>query len=114
MGVLRPAGSGYDMGAYDLANSGVGIRNCGPALAFSVWPNPCSASATFTYSLAQPSQVLLCVYDNLGRLAATLVNGTQQTGEQTIEWDTKNWPAGVYHYRILAGNQVGSGKMVKR
>lgn len=112
-GVPRPAGIGFDMGAYDQAYSGVGIRNCGPALAFSVRPNPCFTSATFTYALTQPAQVLLRVYDNLGRPVATLVNGPQQPGEQMVEWDTKDLPAGVYHYRIMAGNQAGSGKMVK-
>ncbi|MHC1777711.1 MAG: choice-of-anchor Q domain-containing protein [Lentimicrobium sp.] len=112
LGVPRPLELGYDMGAYEIL--GVGIRNYGPALALSVWPNPCTTSATFTYALAQPAQVLLRVFDNLGRPVATLVNGTQQLGDQTIEWNTKDLPAGVYYYHILAGNQVGSGKMVKR
>ncbi|MEM8488315.1 MAG: T9SS type A sorting domain-containing protein [Bacteroidota bacterium] len=64
------------------------------------FPNPFSQSTTFRYSLPQPMQVRLAVYDMLGREVALLVDAQQEAGIYTTEFDAGNLPAGVYLARI--------------
>jgi predicted outer membrane repeat protein len=112
-GVPRPAGSGYDIGAYDLKYSGVGIPDIQTRLPLAVWPNPFSATVSFNYTLEESLQVTLHVFDNYGRLVVEPVNAFQLKGEQKVEWNTGSLPDGVYYYRLSAANKLMSGKVVK-
>ena len=60
-------------------------------------PNPFSSSLGIKYSLPEPSQVELSVYDLAGRLINTLVNGSVSTGEHTTVWNPDpSLPVGCY------------------
>jgi len=37
----------------------------------------------------------------------------QPKGQQKVHWNAEELPAGMYYFRIQAGEQVGGGKMVK-
>lgn len=76
------------------------------------YPNPFNPSTTISYNLAQNSNVSLDVYDLMGRKVATLVNGKQSAGEQSINFDASNLASGVYIYRLSTGNQVLTKKMI--
>ena len=41
-------------------------------------------------------------------------DGIQQPGEHVVRWNMEGLPAGVYIYRLVAGDEVVSGKIVKR
>jgi len=75
-------------------------------------PNPFNPSTEVTYSLEKASNVILKVYDLLGREVATLVNGGNQPGEHSVTWNAQNVPSGVYFYRLSAGTFVETKKMV--
>ncbi len=90
-----------------------GIRDDKISSSFTVYPNPFSSATTFTYSLAEPSQVTLSVYDNYGRLVAVPVQAFQKQGEQKVIWDSPYLPAGVYYCRMQVGNDVLSMKMIR-
>ena len=64
------------------------------------FPNPFSQSTTLRYSLPQPMQVRLAVYDMLGREVALLVDAQQEAGIYTAVFDARDLPAGVYLARI--------------
>ena len=64
------------------------------------FPNPFSQSTTLRYSLPQSMQVRLAVYDILGREIALLVEGRQDAGIYTLEFDGSSLPAGIYLARI--------------
>ncbi|MEM8488317.1 MAG: T9SS type A sorting domain-containing protein [Bacteroidota bacterium] len=64
------------------------------------FPNPFSLSTTLRYSLPQPMQVRLAVYDLLGREVALLVDAQQEAGIHTAEFDAGSLPAGMYLARI--------------
>ena len=42
----------------------------------------------------------IAVYDALGRLVQTLVDGTQPAGAHRVTFDAANLPSGVYLYRM--------------
>jgi len=76
------------------------------------YPNPFNPSTTISYVLSRPSQVILDVYDILGRKTATLVDDIQDTGQHTILWQADNISSGMYFYRIVAGEHIESRKML--
>jgi D-alanyl-D-alanine carboxypeptidase len=83
-----------------------------PIAGSNVFPNPFNSSTTIAYTLAEPSQVTLRIYDGFSRQIAEPVNALQQNGAHKITWNAENLPAGVYYYSLRAGKQVRSGKMI--
>jgi len=77
-------------------------------------PNPfaTTGSTIISFSLQNPSQVNLVVYDISGRKVATLVDGTLPAGVQTARFDAASYPglpSGIYMYRLNA-RVVGTGE----
>jgi hypothetical protein len=56
-------------------------------------------------------RVSLVIYDILGREVATLVNGVQRPGTYSVKFDASSLFAGVYFYRLTAGNYIEAKKM---
>jgi hypothetical protein len=76
------------------------------------YPNPFNPTTTIRFSLPHRSLVSLKVFDVLSREVATLVEGELNPGEQSVVFDAKNLPSGVYFYRLSAGSFVEQRKMV--
>ncbi len=76
------------------------------------YPNPFNPSTVVAYRLPVGSDVLLKVYDVLGRPVATLVNERQSEGSHSVKFDAVGLPSGVYFYRLQAGSFVGTKKMI--
>ncbi|MBI3194167.1 MAG: T9SS type A sorting domain-containing protein [Ignavibacteriae bacterium] len=67
------------------------------------YPNPFNPSTTIEFDLNVDSRVTLKVYNILGQLVTTLVDGeTWETGNQIVEFDATNFASGVYFYRFEA------------
>lgn len=80
-------------------------------------PNPFNATTTIAFSLEQTGYVSLVIYDLLGRKVRTIVDEDLSSGSHTATWDGTDdsgagVTTGVYFYRLTAGNQVSSRKMV--
>ncbi len=75
-------------------------------------PNPFNPSTNISYTLPVRSLVSLRVYDLLGRVIATLVNGIEEPGEHTVRWDAEGVPSGIYFYRLVAGEFTLARKMM--
>jgi hypothetical protein len=56
--------------------------------------------------------VLLKVYDNLGRETAVLVNEPLSPASYVVDWDATNYPSGVYYYKITADGFTDTKKLV--
>jgi hypothetical protein len=111
----RPTGSGYDMGAYDMEGWGIGIKRLTDGkLRITGSPNPFMSSTTLSYTLRKPSTVVIRVYDSFGQLVAEPLNSSQPKGDQKVQWNAGNLPAGMYYIRIEADGIVGTGKVIKQ
>jgi hypothetical protein len=103
--------------------SGVGSHESDVPATFALFqnhPNPFNPTTTIRYQLpalstvgeSAISAVKLEVFDALGRVVATIVNGEQSAGLHVVTWNARNLPSGIYVCRIVAGNFVASRKML--
>lgn len=76
------------------------------------FPNPFNPSTTIRFSLSQPTNVQLKVYDILGAEIATLLNTRLAQGEQNVIWDASNQSSGIYFYRLITDQGVLTKKMM--
>jgi len=76
------------------------------------YPNPFNQLTIINYQLSIASQVLLKVYDVLGREVGVLVNDKMQAGSYNAKWDASGQPSGVYFCRLSAGDFSETIKIV--
>lgn len=79
-------------------------------------PNPFNPETHISYSLPQETDVRLVVYNMLGQQVRVLADGYQSAGNNTVIWDGRDGTgeevaAGVYFYRLRAGEFVRTKKM---
>ncbi len=75
-------------------------------------PNPFNPSTTIEYGLDLPCVVELAVYNQKGQLVDVIQSGFQQAGYYSVEWEPGDLASGIYLYRLTAGGNVVSRKMV--
>ena len=80
------------------------------------YPNPFNPSTQIKYGLAKSGMVTLKVYDVVGRLVTTLVDGYQEVGKYTVTFNTAEkafgLSSGVYFYRLESGSFISVDKMM--
>ena len=76
------------------------------------FPNPFNPSTVIRYSLSTASHVSLKVFDILGKEMAVLVNERKEAGSFSYQWNTTGLPSGVYFYRLQAGNNTATKKLI--
>ena len=64
------------------------------------YPNPFNPATRIGFSISKQDKVTLKIYDQLGREVQTLINDVLTTGEYEIIWNAKNYPSGVYYYKM--------------
>ena len=78
----------------------------------SAYPNPFNPSTSLDLSLNNDGHVSVKVYNVLGQLTATLVNGNMNAGYHTLTWDASNMASGMYFVRVEAGSDVAVQKLM--
>jgi hypothetical protein len=68
------------------------------------YPNPFNPTTIIPFSVAQPSRVVLDVFDVTGRRIATLVDSTYPPGRYETRFDAHGLASGLYLYRIQMGD----------
>ena len=67
------------------------------------YPNPFSRVTTITYTLPEPSEVFLVVFDMLGREISVLANGRKPAGTHQATFEAGTLPSSLYMYCLEAG-----------
>jgi outer membrane protein assembly factor BamB len=74
-------------------------------------PNPFNATTTIEYSLPLAGNISLEVYNLLGQKVATLVDGWNDAGQNSVNWDASVMASGIYFYRLTTGDKVFTKRM---
>jgi hypothetical protein len=75
-------------------------------------PNPVGRMTEISYALPVARTVTLAVYNAAGQLVRTLVTGRKEAGYHSARLDAGSLPAGVYLYRLSAGEFTQTRSMV--
>jgi hypothetical protein len=79
---------------------------------FQNYPNPFNPSTTISYYLQKNGNVTLKVYNVLGELVKTLVNGYQPMGAKEITFDGSSLSSGIYYYTLETEGFRDTKKMI--
>ncbi len=109
----------YSFGTYYSPNKILNIGTENPK-SFSLsqnYPNPFNPTTKIRFDVkksesgSQNSEVILKIFDMLGKEVATLVNEALQPGTYSVDWNASEFPSGVYYYRFDAGGYSETRKM---
>ncbi|MBN2017725.1 MAG: T9SS type A sorting domain-containing protein [Candidatus Cloacimonetes bacterium] len=102
-----------DMGAYYYDQSmGIGPDPQYHQMTLINYPNPFQGSTIISFSIPQATKVKLQIYNILGQLVEQILNDDLQSGEGSIEWNSGDYPSGVYFYKLSTPQTSLINKMV--
>ncbi|MBU1679873.1 MAG: T9SS type A sorting domain-containing protein [Bacteroidetes bacterium] len=78
---------------------------------FQNYPNPFNPSTKIRFSVPEPANVKLTIYNSLGEQVAELINDVKSAGSYEVNWNAKNMASGIYFYQLQAGSVVLTRKM---
>ncbi|HEY3250942.1 MAG TPA: T9SS type A sorting domain-containing protein, partial [Ignavibacteria bacterium] len=64
------------------------------------------------FDIPENTRVKLVIYDIFGRDVIQLVDSELNPGSYEVKWHAHKLPAGIYYYKLRAGDFVDSKKMV--
>ncbi len=76
------------------------------------YPNPFNPATEIEFSISEKAYTNLTVYNALGQIMETLVNGELNAGKYHVVFNAVNMPAGVYFYQIRSGSGSEVRKML--
>jgi len=76
------------------------------------FPNPFRGSTSIQFSLPEEREVVLEVFDLTGRRVQRILDAWMPAGIHRIPFDGAGLSSGLYLYRVRAGDEIQSGKML--
>jgi hypothetical protein len=78
---------------------------------YANFPNPFNPGTFIRYSIPRPSDVVLKIFNLLGREIVTLADGPETAGEKSVIWDGKDRggnpvSSGIYVCKLQAGGET--------
>ncbi|MBA3705859.1 MAG: T9SS type A sorting domain-containing protein, partial [Bacteroidetes bacterium] len=78
----------------------------------SIYPNPASGDAVIEYFLTQSGQVMISLYNVLGKEVMNIINEEQNTGTHKINMNTTQLSNGIYFVKIQADGEQLTQKFI--
>jgi hypothetical protein len=109
----RIFGNRIDMGAFENQEMYVWLTEHfqeNENIAVSIYPNPFTISTTIEYELKRPECAEIIFYNHFGEIIDQ-IEQEQMQGINKVVWNAEGFPAGIYHFRLQAGEHLASGKL---
>jgi hypothetical protein len=81
-------------------------------LTATTYPNPFNSQTTIEYTLAEPVEVTISVFNSVGQQVMRQIEGPQPAGTHTFVFDASDLTTGTYFYRVETGPSTVAGKML--
>jgi len=76
------------------------------------YPNPFNPSTRINFSISEPGNVVLKIFDVIGKEVKSLLNGYKSAGSYSIEFDASKLSNGVYYYQLSTDSFKETKKMI--
>jgi len=76
------------------------------------YPNPFNPTTEISYLVSERTDLILSVYDVLGRIVSVLREGVHDPGKYQIQFDGSLLTNGVYFYRLQSANYSQTNSML--
>jgi len=76
------------------------------------YPNPFNPTTKINFALPKSGNVVLRLFDNLGKEVSTLINSDLNAGYYEFEYNNSDLSSGIYYYRITTDSYTETKKMV--
>ena len=76
------------------------------------YPNPFKLFTTIKYSLPKYDFVTITIYNHVGQEVEILVNTFQTSGDNQIKWAAKEFPSGIYFYKLQTSEFSETKKLI--
>ncbi len=74
------------------------------------FPNPFNAVTKIRYSLRNPGNVTVEIFNAAGQKVQSLFSGWQNAGSHSLSWNAGALPSGIYFYHVSTGEMTLSSK----
>lgn len=110
-GAVRPLEDAYDLGAYEIDYSGIGVKKIENDFDVSAYPNPFNSRLYCHYRLEKESPVTVTIYNILGSMQSTW-HQVQGPGEYNTPFELGMLQKGIYLLKIQIGDFIITRKVV--
>jgi hypothetical protein len=100
-------------GAYEFSKT-IEV-NFGSPIKFELnqnYPNPFNPSTTISFSLPESGNVILKIYNVIGKEIETLVEGYKEAGIYTVNFNAEELASGMYLYRLSTNGFTETKKLL--
>ena len=77
------------------------------------YPNPFNPRTTIPFTLSEPGNTTLKIYNVTGKKIETLIDGYLESGKYQVSWNADFAPGGMYLYRLHTSTGMETGKLMK-
>lgn len=83
------------------------------SFSLATFPNPFNSTVTIEYTLTHEQDVILAIYDLLGRQVETLFSERQGIGGHSVQWNADHYASGLYFARLTLSESNSATQVVK-
>jgi len=76
------------------------------------YPNPFNPTTKISFSLPSAENTSLNVYNSLGQMVRSLINGNLPAGTHQVAFNATDLPSGIYYYKLETGSYTQVRKMI--
>ncbi|MFC1573594.1 right-handed parallel beta-helix repeat-containing protein [Candidatus Latescibacterota bacterium] len=109
-------GSAPDMGAHEYSEPSIVSenQNNNPSefMLYQNYPNPFNQTTSIPFLLQQKSNVSIRIYNIMGSEISILTDKTFQAGLHNLVWDSTDFAAGLFFFRMEVRDKIQTGKML--